>query len=134
MLQWIASNTELELDGVQYFSNRFTETALIGSGGYLNYAIPIKSHGPNGYCQTLKDKVKLTEPVSWQMLDLIINNEPIHALDFYKDKEMILDPTLKDVLLQGFIEPQKGFRTLYLHTKFGIAEVKLSKMKASYLK
>ena len=129
LLQWITSNPQLDLDGIQYFSNKFTENVLFNTGQYINYAIPIKSDATEGHCRILKEKVKLTEPISWQILELIIDKQ----LTSYDDKEKI-NKDSQDIVLQVFIDLRPGLQPLYASTKFGIAEAKLSKMVADFLR
>lgn len=73
LMQWVLNKDHL--DGIKYLSTksiqsdaplyrRFFDTPL-------NYAIPVKKIANQGYCEVLSKNLTLTEPISWELLNII---------------------------------------------------------------
>jgi hypothetical protein len=65
LLQWIRQ--EDEIDGIRYFS---THTPR-GAFAFYNYAFPVRNIKHEGRCSYLRDKFRLTDPISWALLSQI---------------------------------------------------------------
>ena len=123
VLQWI---TELgDIDGIQFKSNRINYNSS-NVGSFNNVAIPIKSSKEIGYCDYLVDKVQLTEPLSWSLLDI---SEP----DTSKVKKKQGDMEVKSIRVASYVELIKGQKSDYFSTKFGLMESKLKELPIGIL-
>ncbi|WP_418512027.1 hypothetical protein [Corallibacter sp.] len=122
LLQWV-TNSE-HIDGIQYISNK-TKYSIkpVTFESETNIVIPIKEFKDKGYCPVLSSKIKLTQPISYNLLDL--TNSEIKS----KQKKSIWN-SKKD---KKTIELIKGNRTDYSETKFGILESKLQEMETKYV-
>jgi hypothetical protein len=121
VLQWVVS--ENRLDGVQYKSNRIR----VGShsiGSFTNIVIPVKILNHSGYCQELSQKIRLTNPISWQLLDISNNNRSPSFNSDYK---------ISDLRRAMYVEFIEGEKSIYIDSKFGIMEEKLKSMHATVL-
>lgn len=66
LLEWTKNNG---LDGVRYFSTHISgEISSDDPHWGCNFAIPVQTSETKGYCQTLKTKLRLTQPQSWTLL------------------------------------------------------------------
>jgi len=110
VLQWVTESPDH--DGVRYSSvniNWHCENSLALS----NFVFPVKSNAKAGVCPRLRTKFKLTEPVAWQVAETVY---------------------VPGNLPGNFeVEIIKGFRDMYLHTKFFEMEVRLSKLPHSLI-
>lgn len=123
ILQWVVSVQNL--DGIQYKSNRvkFNNHNI---GTFSNIAIPVKKSTDKGFCPELLKKIKITNPISWQLLDISDPNK-----DFLnKVKTDIKVETLRKA---SYIEMVENEKTEYLKSKFGIMEEKLRSMRVSLI-
>jgi hypothetical protein len=66
LLQWIRQGNEI--DGIRYFSTHTPRAAF----AFYNYAFPVRDIKPKGRCSTLRDKFRLTDPISWALLSQIL--------------------------------------------------------------
>jgi hypothetical protein len=122
-LQWVVS-TKI-LDGVIYKSCNVQINAK-NIGTFANVVLPIKKVQDEGLCPILKSKVKLTTPVSWQLLDI----SAAHSVHNLNTKDI----NISDLRRAMYIELLEGERTDYAKTKFGILEEKLISMIPSLIK
>jgi len=118
VLQWIVSAENL--DGVQYKSN-MVRMSSHNIGTFTNIAIPVKEIKDSGYCSKLIRNVKLTSPISWQLLEI---SEPQKA--FISNKKEDID--ISSLRRASYIEMIEGEKTPYLESKFGVLEEKLRAM------
>lgn len=67
LLQWLTSETNL--DGVRYFTTKtlrhFTDPMSVA-----NFAFPVRTTKPSGYCDELAKKFMLSKPVFWPVAGL----------------------------------------------------------------
>jgi hypothetical protein len=118
LLQWIVSTQKL--DGVLYKSNRVA-ISNHNFGTFSNIVIPAKVISDVGFCSKLKSKVKLTNPMSWQILEIAgaAENKP--------------SPTMGDLRRAMYIELIEGEKTDYSESKFGKMENKLKTLSSSLI-
>jgi len=121
VLQWVVS--ERKLDGVQYRSNRIKVDSH-STGSFNNIVVPVLDANDTGFCSQLKNKVKLTNPISWQLLDISNSLQNIARKDDYE---------IKDLRRAMFVELIGGEKTIYVDSKFGLMEEKLKGMKATHI-
>jgi hypothetical protein len=122
LLQWLVKTKGI--DGIQYKSNRINVTGH-SLGTFTNVVIPIKDINESGFCHQLVSKIKLTNPISWQLLDIADPKK--------ESSKQIEDLHVSDLRRAMYIELINGERTNYLNTKFGILEDKLNLMNAGYI-
>lgn len=128
LLQWIVNQNEV--DGIRYFSNRIIgKTFPIVLGSEANIVIPIKTSADSGYCEKLVSKIKLTNPISWQLIDISNITDIINPEGKSAENNIVGIKTLKPF----YIDVLNGFPSLYSKTKFGIMEEILKKMKCEYI-
>ena len=112
LLQWIVNHNEI--DGVRFFSTKYNgKTPVLHFGNFSNLVIPIKKSKVKGYCDELKSKIKLTNPVSYMYSSLLlpqITNDKI-PLD-----EMKI--SMKPIT----VEVNEDLKAPYQNTKFGQIE------------
>nr|WP_288835555.1 RES domain-containing protein [uncultured Flavobacterium sp.] len=114
ILQWI-TNTE-DIDGIRYFSTKHSGTTpVMFFGNLANVVIPIKKSNHNGLCDTLKKKIELTSPISYEYAQLI---NPKLVLDELNSIEITDSISMKPFTLNLFGES----KTFYANTKFGQLE------------
>lgn len=68
LLQWIRENKEL--DGIKYNSTHVETGMLKDSDQLFNIVLPVKENRRSGHCSKLKELFLMTDPISWQMLEL----------------------------------------------------------------
>lgn len=128
LMQWI---TDKNISIIEYLSTQSTNYSNSNKyKGLLcnNYAIPAQTSEPNGICQVLKSKIKLTEPISWQYLNMT-NPKIINETNNQKPDNMsrLLNQIHEIELINGKKVP-------YSDTIFGIMEnFLIDKMEAKYL-
>jgi hypothetical protein len=113
LLQWVLS--EQEVDGVIYKSNRI-KVSNHNLGTFRNVVIPVKKIQFNGFCSELKSKIKLTNPISYQLLEIA----------GMKTISKSIDP--KDLQRAMYIELIEGEKSIYSETIFGRLEDKLNSL------
>lgn len=121
VLQWVVSTKKL--DGIHYKSNRVSVEGH-NFGTFTNIVIPIKNISERGFCNDLKTKIKLTNPISWQLLDIA---KPI------SENEKSKDVTASELRHAMYIELIKGEKTFYHDSKFGLLEEKLKKLSPDFI-
>jgi hypothetical protein len=121
VLQWVVS--EKNLDGIQYRSNRIKANAH-SVGSFKNVVIPVSDLNDHGFCTKLAAKVQLTNPISWQLLDIT---------NAAKARGKSTDYKVADLRSAMFVELIGGEQSLYVDSKFGLMEEKLKSMKPSLL-
>ncbi len=121
LLQWV--NNIDEIDGIQYVSNK-TQFSIspITFLSETNIVIPPKKIKGEGYCEELTKRIKITNPISYQLLEIKNPNEIKIKTSLFSLKRNFTT-----------IELLKGEPTKYSLTKFGILEKKLNDMNADYL-
>lgn len=123
LLQWVC--TKHNVDGIKYFSTRADYDIKTNSGLLINYVLPVKEVAKEGLCKKLIDKIKLTETISWELIN--ISNPNLIAQKSTKDELMhLFNQSMPDLYA---IELIKGSRVPYHQTAFGKMEVELSKME-----
>ncbi|GEM63388.1 hypothetical protein SF1_13700 [Sphingobacterium faecium NBRC 15299] len=118
LLQWVVSVQKV--DGVVYKSNRIKESKH-AMGTFRNVVIPVKTNEPNGICPQLKKKIKLTNPISYQLLIISGNKAspiPVRNNDLHRVM---------------FVEIIEGEKSVYSDTIFGQLESKLGSLPAKYI-
>ena len=123
LLQWLVRSKKI--DGVIYKSNRVNISSH-NVGTFANMVIPIKETDRYGFCPILSRTVKLTQPISWQLLDI---SDPKKEFPFRSSVDLEVD----DLRRAMFIELIEGEKANYLKTKFGLLEEKLKNLTIGYL-
>jgi len=62
VLQWLTNNTNI--DGVRYFTTKVSQYHP-DPVSISNYAFPVRTTKPTGYCDHLKARFQLSQPVFW---------------------------------------------------------------------
>lgn len=62
LLQWLINETRL--DGVRYFTTKVSRY-FPGPMPVSNFAFPVRTSKPSGYCDHLKSRFELSDPVCW---------------------------------------------------------------------
>ena len=112
ILQWIM--TEKDLDGIAYSSVR-CKTHVYNPVAIANLVFPAKSIGPSGYCENLKQKFALSEPVAWHLLARV---------DY---------PSLMPSCASQFFEFVSGHPSMYIRSEFCTVEGRLRKFPAEVI-
>ena len=72
LMQWVLNKDYL--DGIKYLSTRSIQSnAPLYKRFFdtpINYAIPVKKIASKGYCEVLSKNFTLTEPISWEQLNI----------------------------------------------------------------
>lgn len=123
VLQWIIENPDIE--GIQFKSNRI-KSSNFNIGSFNNVAIPVQTSKKCGYCDTLKNNIKLSSPLSWSLLDI---SEPNHS--FLKKTHE--DLSIEKIRTASYIELIEGEKANYFNSKFGILESKLKVMELDFI-
>lgn len=118
LLQWIVS--EQKIDGVVYKSNRI-KISNHNLGTFKNIVIPVRKISAKGFCPELKHKIKITNPISYQILEIAGS----------KSSEKTIETA--DLRRAMFIELIEGEKAVYSGTIFGQLENKLNSLIASHL-
>lgn len=104
-----------DVDGIRYFSMN-TDDDIPSLLIHNNFVFPVKQSKPTGQCDILKRKFFLTEPASWQLLNLI-----------YEEPEY---PLTSD----AYIQLVRGIDTRYRSTDFAKIEARLIALPAARVK
>ncbi len=113
LMEWTKNSTNV--DGIIYDSTKISNLKNLGSYGYVNYAIPVKSIKEIGYCEILSQSLKLTKPICGKEYSkLKSSNKEVF-------KKLPYPPML-------FID-QKENIFYYGLTKYGMLEKLLSRME-----
>lgn len=123
VLQWIIEKQNI--DGVQFKSNRM-QISSHNIGSFNNIAIPVQTSKDNGFCSKLAEKIKLTSPLSWSLMDIA---DPNHG---FKNKNAN-DISVEKIRTASYIELIQDEKTDYFTTKFGIMEEKLKIMDLNFI-
>ena len=118
LLQWIVS--EQKVDGVVYKSNR-VKVSRHNMGTFRNLVIPVKQIQSKGICPILRKKIKLTNPISYQLLEISgarATNKPIEVADLHRAM---------------YIELIEDEKSTYSETAFGKLEIKLNGLQTRYI-
>lgn len=126
LLQWISNNKDL--DGIVYFSSRIDTDFKKYMGSNINYVIPVKTNSRNGFCIKLKNYFKITEPVSWQLINIGKPNYAIKHAD--TELEKWIENSSHHYPQPTYLEIIKGSPQNYHETIFGLLEITLSNSKA----
>ncbi|QIG88560.1 hypothetical protein G6R40_02285 [Chryseobacterium sp. POL2] len=118
LLQWVVSDQKV--DGVVYKSNRI-KVSKHNMGTFRNVVIPVKKIEAKGICPQLKKKIKLTNPISHQLLEISGNKANTKAVE------------VADLQRAMYIELIEGEKSAYSETIFGKLEEKLKTIQAKYL-
>jgi len=71
LMQWVVTHDHLH--GIEYLSTRSLAVTKPTYGNMekaINYALPVRNVSETGYCKTLTSYLKLTEPLSWELLNI----------------------------------------------------------------
>lgn len=126
LMQWLHDE---DIDMIEYMSTKVNSNQINGLGSFQfnNIAIPAKSFAKEGVCESLKASIKVTEPISWQNLNITIPhfatalNAHSNDMNFYKLFRRQLN-----------LELIKGISSRYDSSIFGMLEDYLiSKMNAT---
>ncbi len=118
LLQWVVSDKKV--DGVVYKSNRI-KVSNHNMGTFRNVVLPVKKIEAKGLCPQLKKKIKVTNPISYQLLEMSGNKSNVKNVD------------LADLQRAMYIELIEGEKSIYSETIFGKLEDKLKIIQAKYL-
>lgn len=130
LMQWIISNDEF--DGIAYNSTRCPPYKIenLNLKSFTNFAVPTKTVKKRGYCNVLKDKLKITDPVSWDILKMIQPYETSKRVDWDEDvRNRFPVPPILNLKFEGYDRPIP-----YWQTAFGRLESELIKKTPKRLK
>ncbi|MCF1716846.1 hypothetical protein L0U88_19545 [Flavihumibacter sp. RY-1] len=123
LLQWIVNNKEL--DGIRFFSTKYNGSIpVLHFGNFSNLVIPIKKSKASGYCDELKQKVKLTTPVSYMFASLVL---PQVTSEKLSQEEMKI--TMRPIT----VELSQDLKAPYENTKFGQIERILQQIESKQI-
>lgn len=124
LMQWIMAQDDI--DGIKYFSTKCSPAAH-NLEDFYNYAIPVQSFQETGHCEKIANSFSLTEPLTFDLLNIL---DPVKAstkIDFNRDmKNKFHVPPI--IFINITNKP-----TYYLHTSFGILEYELLNMPVQKL-
>lgn len=118
LLQWVVSDKKV--DGVVYKSNRI-KISKHNIGTFRNVVIPVKKIEAKGICPQLKKKIKLTNPISYQLLEISGTKSIVQSVE------------VADLQRVMYIELIEGEKAIYSETVFGKLECKLKTLLAKYM-
>jgi len=124
LLQWVIESEDI--DGIQYISNK-TQFKLkpVVMESETNIVIPTKEFKSKGYCPELLKRIKLTDPISYSLLELSDDSILKHRASFIN--------ILMNRKKHKIIELIAGQKTVYENTIFGKLEKKLSTMNVDHI-
>ncbi|MEL6358521.1 MAG: hypothetical protein AAFQ01_01110, partial [Bacteroidota bacterium] len=93
-------------------------------GSNINYVIPVKTNFNKGYCHKLKNYFKVSEPVSWQLINIGKPNYSIKNIN--TDTEKWIKNQSHSYPGPSNLELIKGIPQDYHETIFGLLEIILS--------
>jgi hypothetical protein len=112
LLQWIVNHKEL--DGVRFFSTKYNgKIPVLHFGNFSNLVIPIKKSKDKGFCDELKAKIKLTNPVSYMYSNLLLPQMISEKIPV-EEMEISMRPIT--------VEVNEDLKAPYQNTKFGQIE------------
>lgn len=118
LLQWVVFDKKV--DGVVYKSNRI-KISKHNIGTFRNVVIPVKKVGAKGICSQLKKKIKLTNPISYQLLEISGTKSTVKSVE------------VADLQRAMYIELIEGEKAIYSETVFGKLEYKLKTLSTKYI-
>lgn len=118
LLQWVVSDKKV--DGVVYKSNRI-KVSKHNIGTFRNVVIPVKKIEAKGLCPQLRKRIKITNPLSYQLLEISGN------------KSIAKNIEVADLQRAMYIELIEGEKSSYSETIFGKLEEKSKSIHAKYL-
>lgn len=118
LLQWVVF--EQKVDGIVYKSNRI-KISSHNIGTFKNIVIPVRKIQETGFCPELKRKIKLTIPISYQLLEM--------------SGKKIVEKALEtaDLRRAMYIELIEGEKAIYTETIFGKMEDKLNSLQTKFV-
>jgi hypothetical protein len=123
LLQWV---TQIQnIAGIKYFSVEANILGLAENSQWINYAIPVKETKSEGLCKALTESFSLTQPISWEMLNIVNPNIAQHDKDKF---DTAINSLGLDNLLAQF-EFVKGSKMPYLNSIFGKLEIEMANME-----
>ncbi|QYF82353.1 hypothetical protein KY492_26010 [Brevibacterium sp. PAMC21349] len=112
LLQWVRITKNY--DGIIYFSVASKLLTRSNFHLYLNYAIPVKTKGLNGHCETLKESFWVTDAVPWQVFKLYKDSGLGFIIDTKQAVEFEMIPKTKILYhktdfakLESFLKTQR---------------------------
>lgn len=119
LLQWTRINKDV--DGIKYPSTHIESKSLKSHEGLCNLVLPVKENKDKGYCSELISLFKITETLSWQLLELAQGGQELrYSIEAQKQLDRKL-PKLEII---------KGIQSNYSATSFGKLERQLNIMLA----
>ena len=67
-MQWVIDQDKV--DGIKYFSIKANPFHSEDYSNFINYALPAGLIDADGYSKKLREIFKLTEPISWELLQI----------------------------------------------------------------
>ena len=109
LMQWVIDQDKV--DGIKYFSIKANPFHSEDYSNFINYALPAGLIDADGYSKKLREIFKLTEPISWELLQI---SDPQLAY---------IERTFAGSQTNGIsIELIKDYKTPYSQTLFGKME------------
>ncbi len=120
LLQFVKSSSGL--DGIKYFSTNIDYDSEKIEGVFSNYVFPVKEIGHSGFCKKLVKSFRLTEPVSYNLIE----TSTLGTTFLYNNDEL-KSPYVKK------IEIVKGRSIPYSDSLFGSIERYLKSMEDDFI-
>jgi hypothetical protein len=125
LLQWVIANKKV--NGIKYQSidaNNHLDNNFPNIIGYTSFVIPVREAiRRDGQCDFLKENFALTEPISWELIN-ICNPNLVHKEE---QKNEFLKRKMPSTLLLKLV---KGKPSIYSNTIFGKLEIELMRTNA----
>lgn len=125
LLQWVTS--EKDVDGIKYSSVKSNSLNKEDYTVYVNYVFPPKKIEQADFCTQLTQSFKLTEPVSFETLNVTDPNS------IFMNKKWIDNLKYKVMIDVNSLELIKGYKMLYTDTIFGKMEMFLSNLEIDFM-
>lgn len=126
LMEWISLQNNI--DGIKYFSVKSNPYNTGDFSKFINYAFPTKDVDDQGFSEFLRRSFKLTEPISWELLQLsdpsLINFEN-YVKPSVMERKYVVSPFDSALLLELI----RGYKMPYVNTLFGKMEWILSSDK-----
>lgn len=110
LLQWVRNRNDV--DGIRYSSTHIKSTSIKRMGEYYNMVFPVKENGRKGLCPELIKCFDISDPVSWQSIQIATGGDYNPATDGTD----YLDKKLPHLSIYGNV------RTRYSHSLLGRIE------------
>ncbi len=125
LMEWISRNEDI--DGIKYFSSKIESDPIDFRASFTNIAIPVRSNNTSGYCDTLSEKISITDPIlgNEHQSRVYSNN-----MDQGRDKFKWLSNF--GCAIADFEMDNK--KTIYMNTVFGKLEFELSFKESEILR